>query len=99
MDRGSFENAKAQAIRESHRRWTQTRSRGRQRYAWIHGVLLWGGLLAAGFCVGQFLAGRFHPIVALITIATCAVGGYLVGVVKWKHNEQVYRTGQEEVID
>ncbi len=99
MDRGTFENAKDQAIRESHRRWAQTRSRGRQRYVWLHGVLLWGCLLAAGFCAGQLIAGRFHPIVALTTVAVCAVGGYLVGVVKWKHNGQSYRTGREEVID
>jgi hypothetical protein len=92
------EEAKAQAIRQSHRRWAQTRSRGRQRYVWVQGVLGWGGLLALALCLGQFIAGRFHPVVALATTALCAAGGYLIGIVKWKHNEQAYRSSPEEEI-
>jgi hypothetical protein len=98
MDRDTFENMNAQAIRQSNQRWAQTRSRGRQRYVWVQGVLGWGGLLAVALCIGQIIAGRFHPVVALATTALCAVGGYLIGIVKWKHNEQAYRTGREEEI-
>jgi hypothetical protein len=92
------EQAKAEAIRQSHRRWALARSRGRRRFVWVHGVLAWGGLLALGLVLGQFIAGRFHPVGALATIALCAAGGYLIGAVKWRHNEEAYRIGRGEEI-
>jgi hypothetical protein len=92
------EDAKAEAIRQSHRRWVQTRLRGRQRYVWVHGVVGWGILFALGQCGGLFLSGRFHPVVTLAIVAYSAVGGYFVGAAEWKHNEEAHRTGRAEEI-
>lgn len=94
----TYEEAKAEAIRRSHRRWEEIRGKGRRRYIWTRGVLGWGGLMAFGFCLGQFFFSRFPPAEAAVTIALCAAGGYLMGVVKWKHNEEAYLSGKDEEI-
>jgi hypothetical protein len=95
----SYEKAKAEAIRRSHQKWGQTRLRGRGRYIWSRGVFMWGGLMAFSFCLGQLVAGRSHPLGVLATVAMCAVSGYFIGVIKWKHNEAAYLTGWEEEIE
>jgi hypothetical protein len=94
----SYEAAKAEAISQSHRRWERVRARGRRRYIWTRGVLGWGGLMTLGFCLGNWLNDGFDFAPAAATTGLCAAGGYFMGVVKWKHNEEAYLTGKNEEI-
>ena len=64
----SYESAKTDAIQRSHRRWEQTRACGQRHYIWVQGVIQWGGLMASGLGLGQYVFGRFHIPVALITV-------------------------------
>lgn len=94
----TYEEAKAEVIRRSHEEWSRTRLRGRRRFILVHGIILTGGLMALSFSLGQFLGGMLLPVVALFNVIACLTFGYLVGISRWKHNEDVYRSGREEEI-
>jgi hypothetical protein len=55
--------------------------------------------MSLGFILGQYVAGRFHPVVAVSIIAMAALGGYCMGGIMWKHNEEAYLAGRDEEID
>jgi hypothetical protein len=95
----SFDEAKAEAIRQSHHRWEKTRSMGRQRYILTNGVFWWGGIMVLGYEIGQLITSRFNPALVLPIIAVYAIGGYLVGAIKWRYNERAYSAGQDEELD
>jgi hypothetical protein len=95
----TYEQAKAEAIRQSHQQWGRTRLRGRRRYVWSRGVLRWGGLMTLGLCLGGLVAHRFQLLAVLAAGIICAVGGYFIGVNKWNNNEVAYKAGRDELLD
>ena len=87
---------------ERLRRWEKTRSLGRRRFIWTHGVLQWGGFM---FCFSFAVFQRSHygevfsaegnlPFRLLLALAVWTYVGHLYGQSLWKKNERDYLARQ-----
>ena len=84
----------AEEERRGIREWGRIRERGRWRYIWTRGILLWAGLFSSGQLLGYWLSGRLSwPLVLFITSASLA-GGCFFGAASWKSREKEFSDRQ-----
>ena len=79
-------------------RWPAIRARGMWHFVLLKGVAFWGGLMFA-FMVATMLYrfGPAHPrfpLLLVVALPLCAIGGLAWGLLTWFFNERVYRALQ-----
>ena len=77
-------------------RWPAIRARGGARFVLVRGLLTWGGIMAIAMAVMVTLRlGADHPrlpLLLVVDVALCAVGGLLWGALTWWINERLFRS-------
>ena len=74
------------------KKWEQIRSKGRSRYIWVNGVVIFGLVTAISWSIMMELVQPsefifLRPLMALILFPA---GGYFFGIFNWKANENKY---------
>ncbi|MCE9607316.1 MAG: hypothetical protein K8U03_20715 [Planctomycetia bacterium] len=74
-------------------RWAATQAKGRSRFIWIFGVLMWGPITGLSWAVAMSaIQGwgllRTHIPIGLLLFP---IGGYFFGAWIWKRNEAEYQ--------
>jgi hypothetical protein len=77
-------------------RWPAIRARGFTRFVLVRGLLTWGGIMAFAVAVLVSLKlGVNHPLLPLllvIAVPLCAVGGLVWGALTWWINERLFQS-------
>lgn len=80
-------------------RWEKTRQRGKWRFAFLNGVLSWGGFMAITMSLLQH--GRrpdldFWSRILPMCLGIYSIGGLLFGLSTWRSNERAYSKFKKE---
>ena len=81
-------------LRYSREDWSQTRLRGRRRFALVSGALIWGGLMSIGFVWLPFIFRRpfslFSILVGAGMLLYLGVAGYWCGLKAFDQHEKEF---------
>ncbi len=76
--------------------WPAIRAAGLLRFVLVRGLLTWGGMMSAAVAIMLSLRlGVEHPrlpLLLVIAIPLCAIGGMLWSAVGWWINERLFRS-------
>ena len=73
-------------------KWAKTRKMGRERFIWLHGVLIWGISTAILWSIFMMVSQGFNtlPLNLAIALILFPIGGYFWGILMWKLSEKKY---------
>ena len=75
--------------------WPAIHARGMWHFVLFRGVLLWGGAMLAFMAAAMLVQfGVSHPrfpLLMMVALPLCAIGGLAWGLLTWYFNERVYR--------
>jgi hypothetical protein len=77
-------------------RWPAIRAHGLARFLLVRGVLTWGGIMAVAVAIMVTLRlGMDHPrlpLLLVIAVPMCAVGGLIWAALTWWINERLFHS-------
>ncbi len=82
----------AQLTQKQFERLANTRSKGRKRFIWLHGVLGWGVFVALFWScwMAAWKGWEQFLIYLLIALVMFPIGGYFWGASMWNRFERLY---------